>query len=454
MPSEEWPTTRVDVVSLSLDEQNVRLDLGSKTPSQDALIEDLFFNQSANDLARSIAAEGFFPNDPPIVVEEGKRLIVLEGNRRVAALKALLDPQILPKYKSQLEKLAASSPQLPIDNIAVMQAPSRAAAERIIARIHTTKSRRPWSTLRQAYFYYAQVDSGKRTVDQLVGDYPDVDVRRFVKMWEMHRIASSIQYEDADVARKVSQQSKFPISTLERIYDNEDFKNAFGLSFDKKSGQVQIARSKNDFLKAFEGVVSEVVNKTVTSRTLNTAEEIKKKIEIWSEPLKGKTTSKAIVASDFTPVAPPRADRKQKGLAPKDVVCSLKFPAIARMLEELQRIDYELLPNAAHDLLRSFLECSLKAYFDHAGVAIATKGGPGTFAYLKDVLLEAEAHFKTKKKALVQVIKAIQGNKDYLYSQDFLNSLNHNHTTFSTGRLVKDAWDQMEPLLRFILDPK
>lgn len=163
----------------------------------------------------------------------------------------------------------------------------------------------------------------------------------------------------------------------------------------------------------------------------------------------------AIKASDFAPTEAPKPLKKAKGLAPKDINCSLPFPAIGRMLVELQTINYERFPNATHDLMRSFLECALKAFFQHADVSLtSTKGGAGGYTSLNDVLLEAEKHFKKTKKGLVQAVKTIQGGKDYLHSQDFLNSVNHNHNTFSTGKVVKEAWDQMEPILRFILNPR
>jgi hypothetical protein len=97
----------------------------------------------------------------------------------------------------------------------------------------------------------------------------------------------------------------------------------------------------------------------------------------------------------------------------------------------------------------------LKAYFDHKEIALTpAKGNSGEFVFLKDVLLAAERHFAKEKRALVQAIKVIQGNSNYQFSQDFLNSINHNHTVFSNGKQVKDAWDQMQPILEFVLDPK
>ena len=116
------------------------------------------------------------------------------------------------------------------------------------------------------------------------------------------------------------------------------------------------------------------------------------------------------------------------------------------MLHELKQIPYEKYPNATHDLLRSFLECSLKAYFD-------SQGQPHD-RDLRKLLTQAITYFDTQNKQFVQPLKTIQGqDSSYLFSIDYLNALNHNHNVFSTGKNVEIAWDQMETVLRFILNP-
>jgi hypothetical protein len=59
-----WPSIEVEVVSLALDPQNVRLDITER--SQAAIIQDLFLNEEAFKLAESISRSGFFNNDLPV----------------------------------------------------------------------------------------------------------------------------------------------------------------------------------------------------------------------------------------------------------------------------------------------------------------------------------------------------------------------------------------------------
>jgi hypothetical protein len=124
------------------------------------------------------------------------------------------------------------------------------------------------------------------------------------------------------------------------------------------------------------------------------------------------------------------------------------------MLFELQEIDYRRFPNASHDLLRSFLECSLKAYFEHHKRPV-TAAKAGGFVYLDRVLDEFIKEMKTtNNRRLEQVASRIRGNsKMTSYSTLFLNATNHNPDVFATPEEVKDAWDAMDALFRFILQP-
>jgi len=59
------------------------------------------------EVAESIATRGFFPNEPLLAVKEDGRFVVVEGNRRLAALKALREPSLLEgTYERQVERLA------------------------------------------------------------------------------------------------------------------------------------------------------------------------------------------------------------------------------------------------------------------------------------------------------------------------------------------------------------
>ena len=113
---------------------------------------------------------------------------------------------------------------------------------------------------------------------------------------------------------------------------------------------------------------------------------------------------------------------------------------------ELQTIDYAKFPNASADTLRTFLEIVLKKYLEEIGSLPASKK-PGGYIFLGDVLTKMKSDLNTAKNhKLVQVINEIEKNKWYL------DSINHNPDVFAVEGRVKDAWDQIQPLIKFVFD--
>lgn len=133
---------------------------------------------------------------------------------------------------------------------------------------------------------------------------------------------------------------------------------------------------------------------------------------------------------------------------------TLQSPGVRRMLMELQNIDYHKYPNATHDLLRSFLECALKAYFDQNGNAVKPAKGKG-YVFLDDVLKAFKNEMDlVKNTELSQVAqKIISDTTMKSYSAQFLNATNHNPSVFAVDKDVETAWDTMEKLFRHIVNP-
>ena len=89
----------MSVSELRFDCKNPRLpefDLHSETPETE-IIRILWDAMDVRELVMSISASGFFPQEPLIVADEGGKNVVIEGNRRLAAVKLLLDTALVKK---------------------------------------------------------------------------------------------------------------------------------------------------------------------------------------------------------------------------------------------------------------------------------------------------------------------------------------------------------------------
>lgn len=80
---------------LHFDMKNPRLVEFQGLNDEKAVLNVLWKNMDIGELIMSILANGFFENEALYVVEEGGQLVVIEGNRRLAAIKAILHPELI-----------------------------------------------------------------------------------------------------------------------------------------------------------------------------------------------------------------------------------------------------------------------------------------------------------------------------------------------------------------------
>lgn len=131
MPEQEQKKLKVDFVEverLLLDDENPRLSGISDKRTQDDLVRVLWDEMAVSEVALSIAENGYFEEEPLFVVPKlpkeqdtaKQRYVVVEGNRRLAAVKLLRDadlrraikatdlPEVSAKARAALDRLPVS----------------------------------------------------------------------------------------------------------------------------------------------------------------------------------------------------------------------------------------------------------------------------------------------------------------------------------------------------------
>ncbi len=96
--------TPMNVSDLAFDLKNPRLpEFGLTDRSTEIeVIKVLWDAMDVKELAMSIAASGFFPHEPVIVAQEAGKNVVIEGNRRLAAVKLLLNPALVEDLQADI----------------------------------------------------------------------------------------------------------------------------------------------------------------------------------------------------------------------------------------------------------------------------------------------------------------------------------------------------------------
>lgn len=93
---------------LTLDPENPRLPENlARTP--EAIIDHIAATTSIEDLMSAIAENDFFPGEPLVVVPSGGKFIVVEGNRRLTAVKLLLNPNLCSKPSARMQEIALNA---------------------------------------------------------------------------------------------------------------------------------------------------------------------------------------------------------------------------------------------------------------------------------------------------------------------------------------------------------
>lgn len=502
LDTSSWPRITLRVQDLHLDPSNVRLESTSAQVEAD-IIEDLFENENAFDLVDAIAKVGYLTHEIPVAIKSRGKYIVVEGNRRLAALKAIQNPVIVPPYRARIETAAKSmgKTRQRLVSIEVLVAPNRAQADELIAALHTSNPRKAWSPARQAAFFQAQIDSGKK-YRQLVSRYPTIDVADFVLRARLvNRLKSAVASEPELADFIDSKEWKSGFSALTRIFESKDFRDSTGIELDGEGNLVTSIPPKS-FDKVAQLIVQGMQDRSINTRTIGTvksprftrlmadiraaikstlstsnggpASTLKGGVPAPSGGSSGRVNSAGAqagsggpggsgtggVSNNATakkPARKPTKKSKSSFLPIAHIAVPAAYPtALGLHLEELSVINIQSLPNATFMMLRAILEKSIKAYAEAKGEDIKSKRNTFGYVQLHDSLAWLVDYFRANgKRALVQPAQRVQSGKiaNYTASNDAMNAINHNHHFHVDGDEVLNLWNSIDPLMRELMKP-
>ena len=110
---EDNPVERLPVSALRFDPKNPRLPEFELTEdsTESEVIQVLWDAMDVRELVLSIAASGFFSHEPLIVDRENGKNVVIEGNRRLAAVRILLTPEEFEFSTADIPEITAQEKQ-------------------------------------------------------------------------------------------------------------------------------------------------------------------------------------------------------------------------------------------------------------------------------------------------------------------------------------------------------
>lgn len=418
--------------NLLLDELNPRF---GEIQGQSNILKFFSKDRKTQNLARDIAKMGLSPMDRIVVMPKGKRNVVLEGNRRVAAIKLMHAPEAAAgdKESAVFKKAAQLGDQIP-DFADCYVVRDRTEARPWISRKHNGEMKGvgtvDWDSLEQERFLAQNGETG-----------------RYAHLLTM--IDEILQYQSADLPSG-------SLAVIDRLLNSAPFQKAFRV---KPLSDGEFEREVDDEIlrRFFDTVISDYSAEIINTRKLNEESQqrsyvesvIKKEFsgEIEFETQKTRTESPAKKAK--------KAPTSRRGRQPNVVLISRdwKNPSshqrVVDVVGELQRLAYRSYPTAAAGALRALLEISSLHYRE-----VVMGQRPQRQNKLPDVLKQVARHAENHQAlsdSQCQMVIKVATDANTPVGLDALNGALHNPNYTIDYNALNRLWHDVEPFIRLIL---
>lgn len=442
---------------LLLDEENPRL--GAVANQSEALDALLKLNQSHfRNLMLSIKRNGLDPGDSLYVIEadDPEDFTVLDGNRRLSALKVLAQPDLLDgaeasaSTKKSLLRAAAGFDRDAVEPIRCVKFDDRASAYDWIYRRHTGdvdgEGRIQW---------------GRTEIQRFTGDRSVLDVIDFV--------GRNADYSDEEWEQTRETIESRKSSNIGRLLESAAGKKHLGISVASDGdGKTPLLSANPEWaLGVLKRIIEDVRDGVVDSRSHNTATELEgyfKSLPKELQPPRGKKPApkpfrdislKSTPSSgNSSPKPKPKtkaAPRTRATLAPKKL--TFRHPPSEKgkqLLREATTIDPKKLPVSSAAVLRAFIELTVEEYMDIAGLPKTGQNKGKAFDLSLSQKAEAVIQYMTKNRvASSSDLREFRNGVAAGNAPASIRSLHafvHNKYAMPTPEGVRAGWDCCVPV--------
>jgi len=435
----------LDLSLLSVNIENPRFEMvGNQREAIAQMIEDQ--GTKLVKLAQDIIDNGLNPSELVLVTPHEKsenQFNVLEGNRRITALKLLTNPELIPeKDKSLLntfKKLSEIFYQSPITEIPCVIFENENDANRWIKLKHTGENDGvgvvTWDAQQKARF--EERVEGKASYALQVID--------FLKN----------QNIDADLKKNLP---NLPSSSFQRLITDPDFRKTVGIEI--SNGKVYSNLPAEEVVKPLSKVAKDLLRNDFTVKEIYYKDDRLNYLETFKpSDLPNKrisfkdnwelTTSNPPTNVQANPPAatPPKSKSKplstsRNSIIPKSTIIHINQPRVNKIYRELKDLDLREFCNAGAITFRVFIELSIDSFIEAQKVTSVNIDDT-----LRKKVEEVAKYLETNKHLDKHKLKAIRNsvaNSNYILSIDTFNSYVHNRHLNPSENDLKMAWDNIE----------
>ena len=454
--------------NLYLDLQNPRYE---EQKSQNDALNTIAGEQKGKLLVllKDILENGLNPSDVPIVMYDptrGNGYVVLEGNRRIAALKLYKKPGILTNVmvRQRYRKLHDEYKGKAIKSVECLVVNSREEANLWIERKHEGEMNGAgtvrWDNVQKSRFL-----ANKNGKDS-----------RAVQLIDFIKAAAEGDKEVVDSLQKVS------ATNLERLLGTPDVRSTLGLEYNH--GEYSSRFEWREVLKGLKAVVKRlsqdgfnvqnIYHKEDRIGFINTipVEELpdkaKKTETIWKikdfslsnhlSRTKGNGDETTVDdekeaegdSSESNNTAQSERPTNRTMFLPEALTLSIPSDRVNRIYSELKLVSHQTMPNTCAVMLRVFLELSADCYLENFGLlkdGILSGSRAGDLKSKINMVIKSlcDNHYldDSKAKGIRDEINARQG----AYCVDTLNAYVHNLDFNPKPENLMLAWDNIQPFV-------
>jgi hypothetical protein len=391
-------------------------------------------------LAKDIVVFGVNPSELAIVMpfnDDLRRYVVLEGNRRFTALKALENPEWLvgamqPSEVEEMRRLSKTYQENPVESLQCV--------------VMNRDEAQHWMELRHAQGRHPGASIAPWTSD---------DASRFRSRTgkvDFHTQALNLLEEGGHLTPV--KRRNVPASSFKRLLGTPEVRSKLGI--DLQDGVLTLVGEKSRVIKALMHVVNDLESgKTKTKNIYTKPERVAYANSLPSAvsvPSLGKGApivvggKQFVVSRTLTTSAPPR-DK----LIPPRCALNITEQRIQDIARELRKLSLAQHPNAVSVLFRVFIELSADSYIAREKLA-ATKDDK-----LSKKLLVVTADLIARQKLTTQQANPVRlvCHKDSWLapSTALMNEYVHNAAIFPAPVDLRSYWDSIQPFIAAVWAP-
>jgi len=446
-------TLRIAVSKIDMDLLNPRHK--SNINTQEKIIEHLCENDNVKELAKDISTNGLSPIDLIAVIQDHKenRYVVVEGNRRICALKLLNKPSKSKKYKAYFERIQNNN-TAPPSKITALLFDSREQANTWIERRHSGVQNgvgtNPWNATQKSQFNI--VNLGKNDTNALA--------------------LAVIQYAEHHLGFD-GLEDKVQLTTATRFVSNPYFRNTLGLRGKSTSSELSVDVDLNEFNQGITSFCNDLIkNKEVNSRANKSGIESYAKSLIANGMAPTTRSPKPYVVEhkkdqELTDIpniknpnikdAPlPITEKKdsfhpnnRKHLIPSSFSAKINDHILRRAYQELKEVNIDEHTLASTLVLRVFLENLYERYHMKIQGNHTEMDTNKRLTKIIAIIESDESLVKAQKNALAALRRVL--STGHILSPKTLGANAHGGF-YPTASDIKKEWDNISEIVQYMLN--